>query len=612
MKLRKIQFEGLRAFADPTTFSFGRTPGLYFLQGGDNAQDPALGSNGVGKSTIWSILCWILFGKTPDGLKAGDLKSWQARKKGYSGKLWIGRSVIERSWRPNELTYDGEVVSQAELEDRIGIDFDTFVTTVLISQGEPMFFDLSAVRKLSIFTSLLKLDEWMEYSDKAKLLTASLQEGINKKAVGIARTEGELDGLDLATLKEKKENFRSERYNEMTSLQPELRELKGDKKKLAKRIRKATSFKAKMVKQLGGLDADNFMAKEARTILKNDVVVIEAEWMAASAKLAEILQQQSHLRKHKGKLCLVCGRKVTLAVAKAQIVKLGEQHMAIEEPNFERSVKIRQAKEEIKALDGVIKKHDNDYRKTKKRLDKFDGEWDALKADYYDVKAAVTILAAKLKAVHRKTNPFAPMLKAKLEQEEKLIARLDKRKKALAKLDSRRDLAEYWIRGFKDVRLYLIDEALQQLEAETNRALAELGFGSDWSIKYLVERTSKQGRAMAGFSVLVNSPYSDKQVPFAAWSGGEKQRLKIAGSMGFMSLVSARTGLDLGLEVYDEPTQHLSPQGIDSLLEALRIRALETGKRIWLVDHHTLDYGDFTATSVVSKDKGGRSTVWQS
>jgi len=612
MKLRKIEFVGLKAFVDKATFTFGREPGLYFLQGGENRQDPALGSNGVGKSTIWSILCWILFGKTPDGLRAGDLQSWQSNRKGYKGKLWIGRSVIERTWRPNSLTYDGQVVSQAELEDRVGIDFDTFVTTVLISQGEPMFFDLSAVRKLSIFTSLLQLDEWIEYSDAAKLQAADLQEAINKKAVIIGRTEGQLDGLDVGMLKEKKENFRSERYNEMTSLQPELRELKADSKKLTKRIAKAKSFKEKMRVQLEGLDADSFMAKEARTILKNESVVLNVEWVTDQAKHTEILQKQTHLRKHKGKLCLVCGQKVTATVAKKQIVGLGKQAMVIDEDNLQRSVKLREAKEEIEALDGVIKKHDFDYRKTKRRLDKFDGQWEDLQADYSDVKAAVKILAAKLKDVHTKKNPFAPMLKAALNKEKELLGRLKKRKSAQARLEARQDLTEYWVKGFKDVRLYLIDEALQQLEVETNRALAELGFSSDWSIKYLVERTSKQGRAMVGFSVLVNSPYSDKQVPFAAWSGGEKQRLKIAGSMGFMSLVSARTGLDLGLEVYDEPTQHLSPQGIDSLLEALRIRALETGKRIWLVDHHTLDYGDFTATAIVNKDEGGRSTVWQS
>lgn len=75
-------------------------------------------------------------------------------------------------------------------------------------------------------------------------------------------------------------------------------------------------------------------------------------------------------------------------------------------------------------------------------------------------------------------------------------------------------------------------------------------------------------------------------------------------------MMSARTGIDLGIEVYDEPTQHLSPQGIDSLLEMLRQRALATNKRIWLVDHHTLDYGDFAGRTRIDKDETG-SRIWQ-
>ena len=158
--------------------------------------------------------------------------------------------------------------------------------------------------------------------------------------------------------------------------------------------------------------------------------------------------------------------------------------------------------------------------------------------------------------------------------------------------------------------MYLIEEALLQLEIETNKALADLGFTSEWRIKYSIEKRSKTGHSISGFNVAVQSPHSTKPVPFAAWSGGEKQRLKIAGSIGFIALMSARTGLEFGIEVYDEPTQHLSPQGIDSLLETLRIRAYETNKRIWLVDHHTLDYGDFAGRAVISKQEAG-STLWQ-
>jgi len=612
LRLRKIEFEGIRAFADKTTFRFGAVDGLYFLQGGDNEQDPALGSNGVGKSTVWSILCWILFGKTADGLRAGDLKSWQSSKKGYYGKLWFGRSVVERSWQPNKLTLDGEVVEQAVLEDKIGINFDTFITTVLISQGEPMFFDLSAVRKLAIFTSLLQLDEWMEYSDKAKVLAGSMAADISHKEIGISRVEGQLDGLDIVTLKEKKENFKSERYNEMTTLQMQLQDMEENYKPMVNRLAKAKRFRKTLADKQQALNDNIDSVKNKLTTTKNDKMQPKTEWLVANSKATELEGRIIHLQKHKRQKCLACGQKISAAVAKKQIAGLRETIHTLQYDNGARSSTLRKLDKQIKGLDKELNILVYDYRKVVRRQRKIEGEYEVLQEDCANVKSALKVLREKVKLIYAKTNPYASMLADKLEQEKALLKRLDTRKRGKAKLEGKKDLAEYWIKGFKDVRLYLIHEALEQLEIETNKALGELGFSSEWQIKYAVERVSKAGRSMSGFNVLVKSPYSRKQVPFAAWSGGEKQRLKIAGSMGFMSLVSARTGLDLGLEVYDEPTQHLSPQGIDSLLEALRLRALEMGKRIWLVDHHTLDYGDFTSTAVVSKAADGRSSVWES
>lgn len=612
MKLRKIEFEGIRAFADKTTFNFGRSAGLYFLQGGDNAQDPELGSNGVGKSTVWAILCWVLFGKTADGLRAGDLKSWQSKKKGYWVKLYIGRSIIERSWSPNKLTLDGEIVEQAVLEDFIGINFETFITTILVSQGEPMFFDLSAVKKLSIFTSLLRLDAWMDYSDKAKDIVFDISELIGKKEIGISRLEGQLDGLDIETLQEKRDNFKSERYNQMTTLQSELLGLKELFKPMRKRVRKAKLYKKELERKRLAINSDMFSIKDDLAQARKVKMNPQTSYLLGKSRKVDLQKRIKHVQKHKGQECDMCGQTISAAMGRKQMDKLKRDIFKLDIKTVVFKAEVDRLDRRIKTLDNRLDRKDQDLRKIEAARRKFDREYDTLMEDYSNAEMAIKILEQKVKVIYDQTNPFSAMLSDRKDQEKTLLKRLTNRRRAKATAAAGKDLIEYWVQGFKDVRLYLIHEALEQLETETNKALAELGFGTDWQINYAIDRTSKAGRSVAGFNVLVKSPYNKKQVPFAAWSGGEKQRLKIAGTMGFMSLVSARTGLDLSLEVYDEPTQHLSPQGIDSLLEALRVRALQEGKRIWLVDHHTLDYGGFTSTAVVSKAEDGRSTVWQS
>jgi ABC-type transport system involved in cytochrome bd biosynthesis fused ATPase/permease subunit len=67
----------------------------------------------------------------------------------------------------------------------------------------------------------------------------------------------------------------------------------------------------------------------------------------------------------------------------------------------------------------------------------------------------------------------------------------------------------------------------------------------------------------------------------------------------------ARSGIDTDFEIFDEPTTHLSSEGIDDLLECLRDRALTQKRRIYLIDHHVLDRGAFDGVFTVIKSKEG-------
>ena len=57
----------------------------------------------------------------------------------------------------------------------------------------------------------------------------------------------------------------------------------------------------------------------------------------------------------------------------------------------------------------------------------------------------------------------------------------------------------------------------------------------------------------------------------------------------------------------DEPTHHLDADGISDLIEALKTFATEQKKAVWLIDHHTLDFGGFDGVIKVVKDEDGVS-----
>jgi len=160
---------------------------------------------------------------------------------------------------------------------------------------------------------------------------------------------------------------------------------------------------------------------------------------------------------------------------------------------------------------------------------------------------------------------------------------------------------EFWVSGFRRVRLFIVDEILRQLEIEVNNNLAALGL-PEWRVEFDIERENKSGGVTKGFVVLVYAPLAEQPVRLEAWSGGETQRLRLAGDFGLANLIMDRAGLTNTIEFYDEPSQHLSQEGLLDLLDTLQQRAVDHNRVIIVVDHHALDYG-FDGTFTVVKDK---------
>jgi exonuclease SbcC len=237
-------------------------------------------------------------------------------------------------------------------------------------------------------------------------------------------------------------------------------------------------------------------------------------------------------------------------------------------------------------LDDAVTAHS----KARQELQKHERWLDELEDKHAALKAAV--------------NPFDAI-------EEKTAAKLqtlsDERDDVQAQhdaSDAKTRLYSFWARGFKDLRLQLIAEALTELEIEVNSSVEALGLVG-WSLLFQVDRETKGGNVKRGFSVLVKSPHNDNPVPWEAWSGGETQRLRLAANMGLSDLIRSRTGATIPLEVWDEPTQGLSEQGVQDLLEALASRARVEQRTIWIVDHHSHAFGDFKGSALVVKAPSG-------
>src|SRR5262249_43794151 len=118
------------------------------------------------------------------------------------------------------------------------------------------------------------------------------------------------------------------------------------------------------------------------------------------------------------------------------------------------------------------------------------------------------------------------------------------------------------------------------------------------------ERENKAGGITKGFCILIHDP-TGRTVKYEALSGGEGQRVRLAGCFGLANLIMERAGLICKTEFYDEISQHLSSEGIYDMLVTLYERAKTYNRQIVVVDHHSMNYSDFSGTWLVTKSAEG-------
>lgn len=149
-------------------------------------------SNGAGKSTIFEIPCYALYGKTikdPKKIKT-HVCHRKIGKKLYAEVQWDKYRVV-RTRKPDKLEFwesedhiwndDTKVdVSKGEtqqlIDKAIGMNYDTFINVVIFSdKNKGAFLECDPEEKRLIVENLLSLEKYREYGDVVKQLKKDLK-----------------------------------------------------------------------------------------------------------------------------------------------------------------------------------------------------------------------------------------------------------------------------------------------------------------------------------------------------------------------------------------------------------------------------------------------------
>jgi DNA repair exonuclease SbcCD ATPase subunit len=610
VKFLHLTIRDFKSFLGEHQLTLDPSIGLYFMRG-RNRRNKRLGSNGAGKSSIWDAIVWCCTGETVGGLRNPDVMPWKGSIKGPRVALLVDvdgrRRTIARTTSPNSLRIDDKDVGPEAVVKLLGMNFEIMTNTIILGQGRPLFFDMKPAEKMKLLSDAKNLDRWDDRSKRASEQARSFE-------LRYAELTGEITGLD-ATVKELREGIKAVKAQEAIWF-----------KDFEKRMNEAARFTKKNKSKIEKLDKAVIDADlkydGAMTEVKaceRDIEKMHDELRVVQRKLDAQLVRRRQLNANletwnkqyqslrDAKVCPTCGQTVEHAdLAKhkkeivAQVKKAREQL---------RTVKTRA----LKAAEDMLKQRIEHQRKY---LAQFHETADNAQRELKAAQSSLAEINAEIKAIKGQFDegeecPHSRILRLARRRLISVRQDLDDAKDDHRILEKKTARARYWIKGFKDIKLHVIEELLQELELTTHGMLEEVGLVG-WRIKFAIERETKKGTSRPGLHIMIASPESEGLVKWESWSGGEGQRLRVVGALALSHVLLNHAGVEPSIEVLDEPTQHLSDEGVYDLCEYLADRARTIRRRIFYCDQQSVDSTHFAGVITVRKGKGGSEIVTSS
>lgn len=551
-------------------------PGLYHVHGRNEAE-PELEAGAAGKSTLLDAFHWGCFGRTSRGLRAGAVRNWNLGKADpclvvLEWETVAGKVGVFRSQGPNALEVisddKGErPVDQAEV-DRLLMPEAVYRHCIHFAQFSETFIDLKPAEQSAIFTDVLALGIWEEAAKRAGHDVAGLEALITECKEDLALVTGQLEELSAADFEKLEVEWNRKRAHD----------LKGAKGIAASAMADAANYRGRVGEARVG-------AKVSRETDEK----LAAASRAHAACLANTRRAGTELEELKGAdytNCPTCGAPVDSKHIKKEIAAKQKVLEAAYKAETAMADKVDSLAEELQSFGAVEER----LREAERMLATAEERIRWADIQVLDIQTA--------------TNPYTELRMQADERGNLLVEEMEELEGKVKSFQAQAAVTGYWVKGFKEIRLSLINESLAQLTIEANEVLYQMGL-KEWSVEFDVERETKSGTINKNFTVLVHSPHTDQPVPWEAWCGGETQRLRVAISMGFSNLICSRLGVQPNIEMWDEPTMGLPEGGIHSLLQVLADRAERLGKVILLADHHSLDFGGFAGVLTIVKDKEG-------
>jgi DNA repair exonuclease SbcCD ATPase subunit len=611
-------------------------------------------SNGVGKSSIPEVIVYTLFGKTikhPKKINHKDVINNQIGKALKTEVRWGDFRVVRtrkpdslRLWESSkgiwddttEITLGGQPATQKLLEEKLGLNYETFVNVVVFTDNNAgSFLECDASNKREIVENLLSLDKYKAFAERAKNLKKE-----RKDSIKILQSEYDNIRQQLDQAKQKIKAARDQESSWRSKQEQELETLRS-KIKLLKKQLESTSEGAGLIRYQEAQDKIEVLNSEIPEIEKKQVKIQEIIDIAQeklnslkqkqgevhvaikgldlsikniSLQISESKKEIARLENNEGATCKFCLGTVSKENYKKYTDQMIKKVNELESELRDETEKKTSASDRLEALEVKEKTISSGISSAKKNMLEFSSNLSQKRRELSElnkiekpqnknisdqlieqqIQNISEQIEGKKKEIESPT-PFESIINSLSEDIDSKNKEFDAKNKELEDLEGELPYYEFWATAFGDsgIRKFIIDGIIPALNSKVAYWLQFLIDGKI-SLEFNNELEERIER----------NPSDGDPFVYYAMSGGERRRLNLAVSQAFAHVMMLSSGMAPSLVFLDEVTTNIDQIGVVGVYNMILELAKDRQVFITTHDQNLLDMLEGCESIRLEKRKG--------
>ena len=217
------------------------------------------------------------------------------------------------------------------------------------------------------------------------------------------------------------------------------------------------------------------------------------------------------------------------------------------------------------------------------------------------INSDIRMLKENIEEEQKKINPYIKMEEDRKNKIKELGAEIRGINATKIDLLEKKKYFDFWVDGFKKIRMMLFDSMISQLESLAQHYLSE--YSSELNIIMTTERETRSGTIKDEFHIAIVDGNGD-EVSYEMYSGGERQKIRLSISRALSQFIKDGCGVDYNVIAFDEPNDSLDDIGKDTNFDTFQVLSETEGKAVLVTDHDSLFKDRFDHNIMVIKERG--------